>query len=136
MDAWFPSEKFGSAGQFGQVQMTPDGLIVTPPAKVAEQFAIYLVAASIGRVDKLLSTAKGNSFIIPYANIKDLKNVEMKMPLSRKRCIIELGIIDEKKDVLQRVRFAPCEGKLPVKYKTAEFYKELVSKVSEAKKTS
>ncbi len=136
MDAWFPSEKFGSAGQFGQVQLTPDGLVVNPPAKVAEQFAIYLVAASIRRVDKLLSTAKGNSFIIPYASINDLKTVEMKMPLSGKRPIIELGIINEKKDVLQRVKFAPCEGRLPVKYKTAEFYKELTSKVSEAKKIS
>lgn len=136
MDAWFPSEKFGSAGQFGQVQMTPDGLIVTPPAKVAVQLSLYLAAASTRRFDKVLSTAKGNSFIIPYASIKDLRTVEIKMPLSGKRPIIELGIIDEKKDVLRRVKFAPCEGKLPVKYKTAEFYEELISKVSEAKKTS
>jgi hypothetical protein len=116
--------------------MTPDGLKVTPPAKVAAQLAIYLVATSTLRVDKLLSTAKGNSFIIPYANIKDLKTVEMKVPLSGKRLVIELGIVDEKKDVLQRLKFAPCEGKLPVKYKTAEFYEELISKVSQGKKMS
>jgi hypothetical protein len=115
--------------------MTPDGLIVTPPAKVAAQLAIYLVAAGTGRFDKLLSTAKGNSFIVPYASIKDLKTVEMKVPLAGKRLIIELGVVDEKKDVLRRLKFAPCEGKLPVKYKTAEFYEELISKVSETKKT-
>jgi hypothetical protein len=136
LDAWFPSEKSGSAGQFGQVQMTPSGLAITPPAKVGEQLAIYLVAASTGRFDKLLTTAKGRSFVIPYTKIKDLKTVDVKIPLIGKRSIIELGIIDEKKDALGKVKFAPCEGKLPVKYKTAEFYEELMSKVSEASKTS
>ena len=116
--------------------MTPDGLIVTPPAKVAVQLSLYLAAASTLRFDKLLSTAKGNSFIIPYASIKDLRTIETKLPLSGKRPIIELGIVDQKKDALRRLKFAPCEGKLPVKYKTAEFYEELISKVSQGKKMS
>ncbi len=111
--------------------MTPYGLEVTPPAKAAKQLAIFLVAVGTGKIP--LSTPKGDSFIIPYASIKDLRTVKMKMPF--KRSIIELEIVDEKKDVLQSLKFAPCKGKLPVKYKTAEFYEELVSKVSEARKT-
>lgn len=129
MDAWFPSKKFEyKGGEFGEVKMMPDGLIVRPPASMAKKLAFL----ALGK----LATPKGTAFIIPYVNIKNLRKLEVKPLLVGKRPIIELEFSDETKDTLRTLAFAPCEGKLPVKYKTVEFYEELMSKVPGVKKTS
>jgi len=128
LDAWFPSKKFEyKAGEFGEVKMMPDGLIVRPPASIAKKLAFL----PLGK----LTTPKGTAFIIPYVNIKNLRKLEIKPLLGGKRPLIELKFLDEK-DILRTLAFAPCKGKLPVKYKTTDFYEELMSKVPGVKKTS
>jgi len=129
LDAWFPSKTLEyKGGEFGEVKMMPDGLIVRPPASITNKLAFL----ALGK----LTTPKGTAFIIPYVNTRNLRKLEIKPILVGKRPIIELKFVDEKKDTLRTLAFAPCEGKLPVKYKTAEFYEELISKVPGVKKTS
>ena len=106
--------------------MMPNGLMVMPPASVAKKLAFL----ALGKL-----ATKGTAFIIPYVNIKNLRKLDTKA-FFRKRAVIELEFLDEKKGTLRTLAFAPCEGKLPVRYKTAEFYEELMSKVTGVKKTS
>jgi len=129
LDAWFPSEKVGrSAGAFGEVELMPDGLGVRPPATLAK----HLVFLALG----ILNTPRGKFFLIPYASVTNLRILETKTFVGIKRPIIEIEFLDQKEGVSRTLAFAPCEGKLKVKYKTAEFYDELMSKISVSKRTS
>ena len=122
LDAWFPSDKIErSGGLFGEVDLLPTAVLVRPPASALKTMLLL----ALGH----LATPKGKAFLMPYASIRNLNMIETKTFIGTKIPVIELQFLDQT-NVLQTLAFAPCEGKLKVKYKSEEFLEQLKTRVS------
>jgi len=108
-------------GDYGDVEVLPEGLKVKPPASMAKKFFIG------GFYSVFL--ARGKAFTISYEKIKNIKLVDVKPGLvGAKKPFIELNFIDEEGKP-QSLTFAACGITGFKNEETRKLYEEITSKL-------
>lgn len=104
-------------GDFGEVELKPEGLWIRPPASMVKKWALGFLA-------------KGKPFTLPYERIKNLRIVQVRPGLvGKEEPFVEIEFLDENNQI-QTCTLAPTEGTIKIKYKGLEFYEELKSKIT------
>jgi len=123
----------------GEVEIKELGLEVAPPASLAiklrkgygaktlaKQFALTALFGPAGAAAGGL--VRGAKFLIPFSSIAQVTMTKHRFGIFGDKDFIELKVRDEKKGF--ELCFAPYEGTVRRKFRTAEFYEALVRKLN------